>query len=506
MANEIELKLRIATPDILRLKHHPAIKAAQISKPRTRKLLSIYYDTPQLTLLDLDISLRVRRISRNWIQTVKAKGEALAGLHQRQEFEDAIAFGHPDFSKIIDPELTKIFDDEGLRNSLTPIFSTEVQRTEWQLAFQNGDQIELALDLGELVVGEKREPISEIELELKQSNTGRLFEFALKLQQDIPLALENISKAQRGYEYYRHQPLIIAKANPVQLHRDMSAHAALKQIAWECLTHLQGNQDMVLHGEDIEGVHQMRVALRRLRSALNLFRQIASKQSYASIIEDIRWISEMLGHARDLDVFITQTLPPVLEQLNDHPSLIELNQKAEHARKRAYAEVRKALSSQRYHRLLLTLGDWLENERWHDSNAVECSVFDVAKRMLAKRQKQLKQHGKLLMHAHPEERHTTRIAAKKLRYATEFFASLYSKKRLRDFLPALTKLQENLGVLNDITVTESLIRCLIGEHPKPALSEALYLFTGWNACNAIHYKQDMEHLWSRFANQKPPWD
>jgi triphosphatase len=87
MANEVELKLRIAAPDILRLKHHPGIKVAQVGKPRTHNLLSIYYDTPQLTLLDLGVSLRVRRVSGNWIQTVKGKGEALAGLHQRQEFE-----------------------------------------------------------------------------------------------------------------------------------------------------------------------------------------------------------------------------------------------------------------------------------------------------------------------------------------------------------------------------------------------------------------------------------
>ena len=502
MVNEIELKLRIATPDILRLKHHPAIKAAQISKPRTRKLLSIYYDTPQLTLLDLDISLRVRRMSRNWIQTIKGKGGVLAGLHQRQEFEDVIAFGHPDFSKIIDPELTRIFDDEGLRNSLTPIFSTEVRRTEWQLAFENGDQIELALDLGELVVGEKREPISEIELELKQGNTGRLFEFALELLQDIALALENISKAQRGYEYYRHQPLIIAKANPVQLHRDMGANAALRKIAWECFSHLLGNQDMVLHGEDIEGLHQMRIALRRLRSALNVFHQIASKQSSASIVEECRWLAAVLGHARDLDVFITQTIPPVLQQLNNHPSLILLNQKAEHARQQAYVAVRKALASQRYHRLLLTIGYWLANECWHDNNAVECSVFDIAKTMLKKRQKQLKQHGRRLMHAHPEDRHATRIAAKKLRYATEFFASLYKEGKLREFLSALTQLLDNLGALNDITVTENLIHHLTGKYPKSVSNEALYLFTGWNACKAMRYKQDLEHLWNRFASQK----
>jgi len=502
MANEVELKLHIVTSDIARLKRHPSIKASQVSKPRTRKLLSIYYDTPQLTLLDSDISLRVRRISGNWIQSVKGKGKVLAGLHQRKELEDIVASGHPDFSKIIDPELIWIFDDDVVRNSLAPLFSTDIQRTEWQLVFDNGDQIELALDIGELVVGEKRESISEIELELKQGNAGRLFEFALRLQQNIPLELENISKAQRGYDYYRHQPPVIVMANPVRLHRDMSAHAALKQIAWECLTHLQGNQDMVLHGENIEGVHQMRVALRRLRSALNAFRRIANKQSCADIVEEIRWIAGVLGHARDLDVFVTQTLPPVLLQLLDQPSLILLNKRAEHARQQAYVAVRGALSSQRYHRLLLTLGDWLENERWQESKTVECSVFDIAKTTFAKRRKQLKKHGRLLMHAHPEERHATRIAAKKLRYATEFFICLYPKVKTRSFLKTLSKLLNILGKLNDITITEHIIFHLAGEHPETALNEALYLLTGWNSCSAARYKQDLEDVQNHFLYLK----
>lgn len=502
MANEVELKLRIATSDISRLRRHPAIKAAQASKPRTRTLISIYYDTPQLKLLDLDISLRVRHISGNWIQTVKCKGKALAGLHQRKEFEDIIASGHPDFSKIIDPELTKIFDNEALRATLVPIFITEVRRTEWQLVFDNGDQIELALDLGELVVGEKRESISEIELELKEGNTGRLFELALSLQQTVPLELENVSKAQRGYSYYRPQPPVIVKANPVQLHRSLSAQAALKQIAWECLTHLQGNEDMVLHGEDVEGVHQMRIALRRLRSALNVFRQIASKQSCTSFIEDLHWISSVLGLARDLDVFTTQTLPPLLPQLPSHPGLILLNKKAEHARQQAYTEVREALFSQRYHRLLLTLGDWLENERWRETKVVECSVLDIAKTILAKRHKQLRKQGRRLVEADQKERHATRIVAKKLRYATEFFVDLYPKARSHEFLQALTKLLGTLGMLNDIATTEHLIHRLVGEYPKPILNEALYFFTGWNAFSAIHHEQKLEVYWNNFIQQK----
>ncbi|HQR60724.1 MAG TPA: CYTH and CHAD domain-containing protein, partial [Methylophilaceae bacterium] len=385
MTHEVELKLRIAAQDIPHLRRHPAIKAALVGESITRKLVSIYFDTPQLALLDAGISLRARYMAGAWYQAVKGSGKSLAGLHQRKEWEDQIASGQPDFSKITDPALTAIFDNEDLRAALSPIFRTEVKRTEWHLAFDKGDQIELALDVGDLVVGERRETISEIELELKGGNTGRLFDFALELQQTIPLELENISKAQRGYGYYRPQPPTIIKAQPTRLQPEMSAHEALKQIAWECLTHLQGNHDMVLHGEDIEGVHQMRVALRRLRSALNVFSSVASKQNCAAIVGELRWITGVLGLARDLDVFTTQTLPPVLRQLPAHPGLLQLNDKAATVRLQAYVEARSALASQRYHRLLLNLGAWLENERWRDAGSAECSVLNVAQAMLAKR-------------------------------------------------------------------------------------------------------------------------
>lgn len=505
MPNEIELKLRISSADLSRLRHHPAIQAAMTGKPVTRKLTSIYYDTPQLALLDAGISLRVRRMSGNWFQAVKAAGHSLTGLHQRMEWEDIIAFGHPDFSKITEPALTRIFDNPALRNALSPIFTTEVHRTEWHLAWDNGDRVEFALDLGDLVIGEDREPISEIELELKGGHTGRLFDLALELHQDIPLHLENVSKAQRGYAHYRPQPPAIVKTQRTRLKRHGSAGDAFKQIARECLAQMQGNQDMVLHGEDVEGVHQMRVALRRLRSALSVFRVIIDRESATPLLADIRWITEVLGSARDLDVFVTQTLPPMLQRLHEHPGLLQLRDLAESARLQAYLEAREALNSQSYQRLLLALGGWLENDRWHNPGSPELRALDIAQQMLAKRHKQLRRHGRQLAEMRPEERHATRIAAKKLRYAAEFFTDLYPDTSTSDFLRALTWLQNILGELNDIAVTETLIRKLIGDRPSRALDESLHLFAGWNASNAMHRLEGMEKAWRKFSRCPPFW-
>jgi inorganic triphosphatase YgiF len=505
MANEVELKLRIAKSDIPRLKRHPAIKAAQINKPITRKLLSIYYDTPQLKLLDHLISLRLRRISRDWIQTVKGKGSVMSGLHQRMEIESHVASGQFDFSQIDHTEFSEIFDDEALRNALVPIFSTEVQRTEWLLHFDNGDQIELALDVGELIVANEREPICEIELELKQGNTGRLFEFSLALQENIPLTLENISKAQRGYAYYQHQLPSIVKANPPQLSRKMPAETGLKQIVWECLSQLQGNQEMVLHGSDIEGVHQMRIALRRLRSALKVFGTVATKQRSAKMIEELRWITHVLGDARDLDVFVTQTLPPLLLQLQNQPSLDLLADRADQERSKAYKALREAISSQRYQRLILTLGDWLENERWRGTKTVEYTVEDVALLILEKRYKRLKKHSKGLAQALPEERHAARIAAKNLRYAAEFFASLYSSRKSASFIKKLSQLQDHLGVLNDMNITNHLLTKLVQQYPNQNLEEGKHLLTGWNAYKLMLSIAQTRKSCHQFFKQKIFW-
>lgn len=506
MPNEVELKLRIARKDVPQLRKHPAIAAACAEKPVTRKLTSIYYDTPDLRLLDAGISLRVRRMAGGWFQSVKAAGNSLAGLHQRMEWEDIISSGNPDFTRILDPDLVKLFSDDALRQALNPIFRTEVWRTEWQLAFDNGDRVELALDLGNLIAGKKREPIAEIELELKKGHAGRLFDLALELQQDIPLTLENISKAQRGYAHYRPQPPAILKATLPKLEREESAAAAFKKIAWECINHLQGNQEMVLNGQDIEGVHQMRVALRRLRSAIAVFRDMLGREGLAELLDDLRWITGILGKARDLDVFVTQTLPPLAAGFQNHAGLLKLHEKAVAAQARAYREARAALESQRYHRLLLTLASWLENERWALGTEAERGVREIAAATLAKRYKQLRRHGKRLIHMHPEERHQTRIAAKKLRYAAEFFTSLYHSGRSHAFIQQLAQVQDQLGLLNDIAVTDQLLHRLAGSRPDRAVSDALLLFAGWNASHAQHGLSHTDDTWRAFAAKKTFWD
>lgn len=148
MAHEIELKLAIDKQYVSRLSNQPVVINKLASKPSSHKLTSIYFDSPDLKLMDAGVTLRVSHTSSGWIQTIQLSGSSCIGLHQRLEWNAPIASNHPDFTKIVDPTLVRIFQNNKLRRSIIPIFKTEIHRTSWLLAFNNDDQVEVAFDLG----------------------------------------------------------------------------------------------------------------------------------------------------------------------------------------------------------------------------------------------------------------------------------------------------------------------------------------------------------------------
>jgi triphosphatase len=295
---------------------------------------------------------------------------------------------------------------------------------------------------------------------------------------------------------------------PPKLRENIDAHTAFKRIAWECLSQLQDNQEIVLHGTDVvEGVHQMRVALRRLRAAFSLFRKVLERENIVTLLAEVNWLTDTLGKARDIDVFVTQTLPAVTIDFKNHSGLQKLHNKALNVQIKAYKDVRATLSSQRYHHFLQTLANWLENESWRKNtqNPKHNNVLDTAITALERRYHQLCQCGKHLSRMHPERRHAARIAAKKLRYTAEFFTSLYPSVKSRAFIRNLSQLQNHLGILNDIATIENLLHQLIGSSTDESLNEALHIIVGWNACNAISSLGKTDKAWKTFISKKPFW-
>lgn len=494
MPNEIELKLRIAKEDIPRLRRHAAIRKHLAERAVTRRLVSTYYDTPDLQLLEQRVSLRVRSMSGGWFQAVKAAGHSLAGLHQRLEWEDIISKGEPDYTKITDPSLTPIFDDPALRQALLPIFTTDMRRTEWQLDYQ-GSHIELSLDDGLLIAKDHCQPLIEIELELKGGKVEHLFALALELQSDIPLTIENVSKAQRGYAYYRDFPQQASKAKPAGLTLKDSPGEAFEKAGWECLRQLQSNQAIAIQGDDPEGVHQMRVALRRMKVALKAF---GSQDDVLG--DEIDWLNDLLAKARDLDVLLHETLPGLKLPAD------ELQQAQAHvarARSRAYGALRNGLRQSRYQRLLLTLGHLFAV----GLPASRHAVSNTAASHLRRRHKKLLKQGKRLNKLSVEKRHKLRILARRLRYAVELFSPLYpskkAEKQTAKLLDALSEIQASLGALNDLAVTSQTLERMSKRNPG--------LQPAWLAWQHAARKREKRHiaglptLWKAFQRAPAAW-
>ena len=264
---ETELKLSIDSADIAALRRHPLLRHYARAAPLRQQLVSVYFDTPELTFKRHAAALRVRRVARRWVQTLKGGGTAQAGLHRRDEWESAIAGAQPEFAallELVEPnsEWAAILSDPALVERLRPVFSSHVTRTTWQLHLAQGDEVELALDQGELRHDGMRLPICEIELELKSGQPASLFDFALELQQTVPLRAGNLSKAERGYALSAPQPLAAVPATPLILAPDLSIEQGWQAIAGDCLRQIQANEAGVIRGSDPECVHQMRVGVR----------------------------------------------------------------------------------------------------------------------------------------------------------------------------------------------------------------------------------------------------
>jgi triphosphatase len=302
---EVELKLEVAPSELEKVLAHPLLRE-QPDGATTQTLQSTYFDTPDHRLQQAGISLRVRRIGDRRIQTIKA-ARALEGIAlARSEWEQEIESDSPDYTTVKETAFKPFLKDS---ESIQPVFRVTTKRTLRNVTFQSST-IEIAADNGKIEVGEHTVPFSELELELKDGTPADLFRLALALSTATPLRLSFKTKAERGFEAASGSLPERVKASPVVLKRKMTSAAAFQLIGASCLQHLMTNEAIVRRTSGADAVHQMRVALRRLRAAITLFKSVVVDEQRDSIKAELKWMADVLGEARDLDVYITKVLKP----------------------------------------------------------------------------------------------------------------------------------------------------------------------------------------------------
>ncbi|MCZ7563887.1 MAG: CHAD domain-containing protein [Burkholderiales bacterium] len=511
---EIELKLLVAPCDLARVAAHPAVAALHAGDAHEESLVSVYYDTPARDLARAGVALRVRRINGGWVQTVKGGGGSAAGLHQRAEHEWPLADERPDAALAEGTPLAQLFASQAVRERLAPVFVTEFVRTARPIAWPDGSSAELALDHGEVRAGDRAELISEVEIELRSGEPARLFELARAVLADVPLRVGFRSKAERGYALAGIGRRAPRKQQPVDLEPGMSAAAALQRIALACLAQVQANEAGFLAAgrpgrRDPEYLHQLRVGLRRLRSCYSLIRKLVPPERLGDRAEELRWLGQALNPARDWDVFMTESLPPIARRFAGMEGLPSLRRRGARLRRMHNARAREAVASPRYTALVLALGaafarpDLAPLADGVPELAAPADAF--ARAVLDARHRKLSRRAPGIDRATPAERHAARIAAKRLRYAAEFFAPLHPGKRTRRYIGALEKIQDILGAVNDAAVTERLLVEAAGAGRTPIDPHLLGIVRGWLAAGAERELARFGAVWEAFAGRKKFW-
>jgi inorganic triphosphatase YgiF len=508
---EIELKLAISASDVPKLARIRSLISASRGRATTSRLYSIYYDTPELALRERGVALRLRRIGVRWLQTLKTAGRVEAGLHRREELETPVPAQILNYSALAQSGAADVFGDPGLPLRLQPVFATDFKRTSRQLQPTAGTEIEFCLDRGAISAGAAQVPISEIELELKSGAPEQLLDFALELLEKVPLRLEPASKAERGYALVSGLIAAPVKGTAPVLQSAMSVTEAFRTVVFSCIAHLQANERGLLDTDDPEYLHQARVALRRLRSALSVFNRAFPRSLFTELVPELRWLGSCLGPARDWDVFATETLPVVCAAFPSEPGLHWLTERTAELRSAAASGTREAVASTRYTILLLKLTGIFLREPWQalvDDAAGALRALplaDFAVGVLERRHKKVLKGGHGLGTLDTIGLHALRIEIKKLRYAADFFSALYNKGEVREYSTALAALQELLGALNDAVTVERLLEPLRESDGAAQSLEASGLIRGWSASNSRSRLDQLAHAWQHFRDSKGFW-
>ena len=506
---ETELKLRVAPTGMQRLIAAPVFKRA--AREPVQKLVSVYYDTPELDLCRSGAALRVRRQGDRYIQCVKWGGDARGGLHQRNEIEVELSGPDPDLSKIADAGTDMLFRSPRIAADLQPVFETHFTRARRLVVLQEGATVEASVDRGEIRSGDRTELLSEVELELKRGEVPALFQLAIQISEHAPVALENRSKAERGYALFRAIPPAPVKAASPLLAGDITVSEAFASLAWDSVRQMHANEEGVLKGEDPEYLHQMRVGLRRLRSAFSAFSRALPAAARDRVMPDLRWLGARLGPARDWDVFAIETLPAVRAAMPGVEALDSLA--AEVARRRGVAqrEMRRTLRSRRYPRAMLTLASWLSAQSWQEDaddeqrTLLSSPVRAYAQAELERRYERVRKRGRKLDALDAASRHELRIAIKKLRYSVEFFASMFDAAAARALRSRLARLQDTLGTMNDAATLQRLMADLHAVTGDAAMVHARGVLLGWSAGRGDALTAELNRAWKAFRRTQTFW-
>jgi CHAD domain-containing protein len=323
----------------------------------------------------------------------------------------------------------------------------------------------------------------------------------------VPLAISPESKAQRGYRLRTGKASAFSKAPALDLSRRIGVSAAFREIVTAGLGHFLANQPAATAG-DPNGLHQMRVATRRLRTALVLFKAHLDPSIASRFETELKRLGRLLGEARDWDVFCLSTLTKATDDAPGAGLEQMLRESAEKQRQAAHHRVEEELGKPALTAFLLSLAAWAEEGATHPAllgdKRMKRRLVRLAPELLDRAAKKVAKRGKHIERRSDEELHTLRKALKKLRYGVDDLAGLYGRKAVKRYLRGCTALQEQLGQMNDAAVAGTLVKQL-SSNGHSDVDPAVGSLTGWSRQRKEKARRELSDAWTTFRKASPFW-
>ncbi len=482
------------------------VDQAGLSPPeKVRTLRSTSFDTPGWRLRQRGLALRLREDGESLVQTLK-QAAGPGGL-ARGEWENAITSRRPDLAALANTPAAGVLG--GDEDELEPVFLTTVERRT-RLCREGGSLIEVAIDVGEISAGDRRQPIREMELELKRGDSGALFRLAHRLADGADMRLSFESKSERGYRLADDTVLEPRSAAPFALRPQATAGEAFKGLALSCLAQACANAEILREQPRPEALHQLRVAMRRLRALTKAYEPMLGQGEGLLVEAELKWLAGELDAARDLDVFIASAFRPATAALAEQ-DFAALGQQLLKAQTAAYAKAQAAVRSPRCAALWLEAAGWIEAGGWTRASDLPTATLrdqpaaDFAAQALDHLRKVVRKRGRRFAVLDARGRHKLRIRAKRIRYVAEFFAPLFDEARGRGrFLKRLKAMQSALGELNDVAVARTRLPAEAGLR-APAVTFGAGRVVGWRERDERRELKAARTKVEAFCGEPPFW-
>jgi CHAD domain-containing protein len=296
---------------------------------------------------------------------------------------------------------------------------------------------------------------------------------------------------------------------PAPLNPEQTVSEAFEAILRHNYNYLLSWESAARTWDDIEGVHQTRVSFRRMRSALSVFRLSIPRKVTQYWSTELRMLANQLGMARDLDVFIDEGLGAVHGKLplrgEEHVTALALQ-----SRELAYQSVNTMLDSRQYQNFKSEFPKWLDGKLWEQSDLkpkhrkiLTSNIIPYSRMLLDGLERRVLEAGTHVNKESAEEMHKLRIQCKKLRYAAEFFIPVL--KGLDEFIEHMKRLQDLLGILNDVSVMKHLLDTMLENENNHEIIEYAGGLVGWRTRQYYEILDTFDDRWEEFINAKHPW-